>query len=204
VPDFLDFVLVTIPGRGDLAPRRRHYHPIRWLAAVVVIGLIALASYAGYRHFNGRSSSPARVTTLPLCKTAAPVGPPPPGKVHLTVLNGTLTSGLAAEVAKALQHRGFHVAKVGNTQKLATGIATISYGPGKFLPAQTLADHITGAKLVKGTAAGVQLAIGPRYRSLASASAAAAARTRFMGSYLGIGRPSPSITPSPTCRPRPS
>jgi hypothetical protein len=170
---------------------------------VIVIALVAAVAYLGYHHFNGGTSTPARVNALPLCTKAARVGPPPAGKIHVDVLNGTLTSGLAADVAKDLKHRGFHIAKVGNTQKLATGIATISYGPGKFLTAQTVADQITGATLVKGTAVGVQLAIGPKYTSLASKSAVKAARARFMGSYLGSGRPSPvaTLTPSPTCRP---
>lgn len=194
---------MTIPGRGDLMPRHRRRHPVRVLAGVVVLAVLAGAAYLGYRHFDGSSSGPARSATLPFCKQATVAGPPRPSRVHLTVLNGTLTSGLAAQVAHDLRQRGFHVSNVGNTEKLETGVATVRYGPGELLPAQTVAEQISDAKIVKGTAAGVQLAIGPHYTALASKSAVKAARARFVASYLATAStPSatPSPTPSPTCR----
>lgn len=188
---------MTIPGRGDLVPRRRKRRTGRNVIALVVVLALAAAGYEGYQHFKGGSTS--TVTTLPPCPKPTAVGPAAPRTVHVAVLNGTLTSGLAAQVAKALRHRGFHVASVGNTRKLVkTGVVVVSYGPGRYLAAQAVAEEFPHATVVKGNAAGVQLAIGPAFSTLASKSAVAAARAQFSRAAASA---SPTPTPTANCRP---
>jgi hypothetical protein len=134
-----------------------------------------------------------------------PPGPSKPSTVRVRVLNGTLTGGLAAEVAADLKHRGFHVSSVGNTEKLVkAGTAIVSYGPGNLLAAQAVADQFAGAKLQSGDFAGVQVAIGPSYQALASKSDAAQARAEFVQTDIATSSPKPTPTASPTCRPRPT
>lgn len=190
---------MTILGRGDLSPRRHHRRFGRDLLVVLVVIVLAAAGYFLYRHFSGGSSSP-RASTPPVCKDQHVTGPASPSTVHVKVLNGTLTSGLAAQVATQLRHRGFHVNSVGNTQKLVkTGTAVVSYGPGRELAAQAVAVQFPGAQVVKGTAAGVQVAIGGDFNTLSTKAEASRARQQFVTEDASTA-PSPSPSPSPTCR----
>jgi hypothetical protein len=209
---------VDIPGRGDLAPRRRQRRPGRLLALVVVVAVLAGIGYGGYVLFHGGSSSKHDVA-LSTCPPTTVPGPDRPGRVHVVVLNGTLTSGLAAKVANGLKHRGFHIASVGNTDKLIkSGTAIVFYRPGWLYAAQAVADQIAGAQLVRGSvvngsvvkggvvkssAPGVQLAVGPSFTTLASRSAAAASRRHFGTVDADAAGRSPSPTPAPTCTPVP-
>lgn len=194
---------MSILGTGDLSPRRRRRHAGRYLGILLGLVVVAAAAFFGVKHFTGGSSSPD-TSTLPLCKKTAPPGPAKPSIVHVRVLNGTLTGGLAAEVAVDLKHRGFHIESVGNTDKLVkTGTAIVSYGPGRLLEAQAVADEFAGATLQAGDFAGVQVAIGPSYTALASKSAAAQARAQYV-QVDSSASPSPTPTATPTCRPRPN
>jgi hypothetical protein len=196
---------VEIPGRGDLSPRRRHHRPGRWLAAVVVLALVAGASYAGYRHFNNDNPTSVALSTPPRCTghSVTPTAPRPPAG-SIVINNGTLTTGLAHGVSKALKHRGFHVASVGNTNKLETGIATVKYSPDRAELAYWAAAQFSGAQLepVRGYRV-AEVDIGPRFTALVSRSAAQSQLTRLRAaaSPSATASPSPTPTPSPTCRP---
>jgi hypothetical protein len=201
VLDFLDLLAVTILGSGDLVPRRRNGRAGRSLAVLAGVVVLALLIVGAVKLLTG-GSSPKKVSTLPLCPVTAPVGPAKPKAVHLTVLNGTLTGGLAGEVGNDLTARGFHVTSVGNTQQmLPTGTtAVVSYGPGRLLAAQAVAAEIAGAKIVKGTVPGVQLGVGPAFTALASKSDVVTARRAFVVTDTPAA-PTPTPSATPTCRP---
>jgi hypothetical protein len=199
---------VSILGSGDLAPRRRHRRTGRDLAVlagvVVVVGIVFLV----VELFTG-GSSPKKPSTLPLCQATAPIAPPKPRAVHLSVLNGTLTPGLAGEVANDLRARSFTVTSVGNTQQmLPTGTtAVVSYGPGRLLAAQTVAAEFSAARIIKSTVPGVQLGVGPAFTALSSKSDAVAARAQYSQADTAASStasPTPTPTATPTCRPAPA
>ena len=81
---------------------------------VLVLALLAGGGYAAFLGLSGGSSN-ASAPPLPLCPvpSRSPV-PTHVGPLRLTVMNATERSGLAAEVAAALQDRGFNVTSVGN------------------------------------------------------------------------------------------
>jgi LCP family protein required for cell wall assembly len=92
------------------------------------------------------------------------------GKVHVQVLNGTSTPGLAATTASQLSTRGFKIAGTGNAS--ASAGTVIEYGSAAQLPeANTLMQQISGATVkevssVKGST--VDLVIGSGFKGLAS------------------------------------
>jgi hypothetical protein len=196
---------VTILGRGDLAPQHRQTPLVRWLITGLVLLLLAAGGYAAFLGLTG-SSTPKKpvVTALPTCAVRKIPGPSDPHQVHLIVLNATLTSGLAAQVSTDLKKRGFHVSKVGNTPKLGKGIATIRYGSGHQLQAQSLADQIRGATLVLGPSAQLELDIGPNFHGLATAAQARSARSQFVATQAASASPSPTPVTSATASRQPS
>jgi hypothetical protein len=180
---------VTILGRGDLAPARRHRR--RWprvLALLVVLGVLGGAGWEAYRLWQG-DSSPAAVA--PPCTTPTP--PPAPAaasEVTLRVLNGTRRTGLAHDVAKRLRHRGFHVRSVGNNpaQVRAT---VVTYPDGALPAALAVADQLRRGATAPGGASVVTLVLGRNFHGLASHSAAKANRARDERAA------SPSASPCP-------
>src|SRR4051794_12516948 len=101
---------MTIPGRGDLAPRRRSSYgrrQRRWprvLLTLVVIAALAAGGYFGWRALS--DDDKATVATGSPCptqtSTPTPTRQPP---VTAKVLNGSLKAGLAKKVAKTLHQR---------------------------------------------------------------------------------------------------
>lgn len=192
---------VTIPGRGDLSPRRRHHRPGRWLAAVVVIALIAAGGYAGYHHFHHRSSGPHQAAP-PLPRCPAPQGNAlfaAPSQVKLRIVNGSLQTGLAAHVRSVLHRRGFHVRSIGNALTVGHNVAAIKYSPDQLREARALSAQVAGAVVMKPVAgsAVLELDLGLRFTTLATARSAHATEQRA----LAASSPSPSATPSPTGSP---
>ena len=104
---------VTIPGRGDLSPRRKHRNWRRRSATAAVV--LVVARWSGTAG-TATSAAVRRVPpkALPRCPSATPQ-PPAAQQARLTVRNATLKTGLAADVAHQLRQRDFRIAKVGNT-----------------------------------------------------------------------------------------
>lgn len=193
---------MTIPGRGDLSPRRRQHRPGRTLAGLLVLAVLAGAGYVGYRHFNDGSSTPrAAAPPLPRCPPAAGNALfAAPGQVRVRIVNGSLQTGLAARVRSALRRRGIHVVSIGNALKVGHDIAAIRFSADQQRAARTVSAQIVGAPLmqpVSGNAV-LELELGLRFTSLVPARAARATENRA----LAASSPSPSPTPtaSPTCR----
>jgi hypothetical protein len=104
-----------------------------------------------------------------------------PGKVAVTVLNGTTRSGLAGTTAEELGERGYEVGDVGNTSSAGAPV-TIVYGPAGYLAAMSLSAQLATSEqepvldlAEDREGAGVDLLLGNGYRGLAEADDASAA-----------------------------
>jgi hypothetical protein len=165
----------TIPGRGDLSPRRR-YQRRRWPAVLAVLVLLAGGGFLAWHelHGSGRAVATPQVCTTP---SAAP-SPWPAAQVALAVLNSTGRQRLAHEVATALTARGFRVVRVGNTRPVVSGVAEILYGAGAQAAAVSVAEQVPGATTASQPAAGLTLVLGKGFRALANPADVAAAHRR--------------------------
>jgi LCP family protein required for cell wall assembly len=82
-----------------------------------------------------------------------PAGTITEGSVELDVMNGTGTSGQAAEVAELLTGVGFTVDETGNTPEGTVERTTVRYAPGSDAEADLVARHLTaGADLLEDAA----------------------------------------------------
>ncbi|GHE69407.1 hypothetical protein GCM10014715_24100 [Streptomyces spiralis] len=88
--------------------------------------------------------------------------PVPASTVHVTVLNGTGTTGAALKVADQLRALGFQITATGNAPSSVDN-TTLSYAPGRSEQAQALAGHLPGLTPTPSTQAAttVTLTIGP-------------------------------------------
>jgi acetolactate synthase regulatory subunit len=181
-------------GGRDLAPRRRHSRP-RWPVLLLILVVVAGLGYAGDRYVwpHLRSSTP---TAAPVRCPKAHVVPLPAAKtVTLRVRNATLREGLASRVAAALHHRGFHVHGVGNTPAKVTGTAMVRYSADRAQQAKTLAAQISRPALVKVSGKRVlDLDLGPKWRALATPTAAHAA---VRAEQAAARRPAPTCSATP-------
>jgi hypothetical protein len=166
---------MTIPGRGDLSPRR-HYgygrRRRRWprvLLVLVILGALGAGGYYGWHRW--RDNSTATVALAP-CPTPKPTPSYRPPAVTARVLNGSLKAGLAAKVAKQLHQRfGLRVVKVGNAAQFTRGPSVVRYPARLAAQARALAGYVVPrARLhVDRHATKVELDIGTRFRSVAPA-----------------------------------
>jgi hypothetical protein len=174
---------MTILGRGDLSPPRRHRPGRRrWPRALLVLVLLAALAAAGYyiwRHYRGSTTATVRTTPTP-CVTPPPTQPPtvaagPP--IH--VLNGSLRPGLAAQIGRQLRRPPFNlrVAGVGNASAFMRGASVVRYPAASAARASDVAVAVVpAARLVPVAGAGeVELDIGSAFRRLATAAEYAAA-----------------------------
>ncbi|MGN6472214.1 MAG: LytR C-terminal domain-containing protein [Mycobacteriales bacterium] len=192
---------MTIPGRGDLSPRRKHRNWRQRFAVAAVVLVVAGIAYGGYRMFGGGSSSPPKA--LPLCPSTTTPHPPVTAQARLVVLNATLKAGLAADVAHQLRQRQFQVGKVGNTAFRGKGVATVQYSADRLQAARLVAAQFAGATMTEVTGSRVlELDIGPRFRALVPIAQAQAADHAILATAAsGARSATPSTTPSPTCAP---
>jgi LytR cell envelope-related transcriptional attenuator len=99
--------------------------------------------------------------------TAAPAEQPltaAPGSVTVDVLNGTGTTGLAAQVGDQLRAQGFGVGTLGNEDGTVNQ-TLVRYGPAAAERARTVAAAVPGSVLQPSGAIGnaVQLVLGPGF-----------------------------------------
>lgn len=184
---------MTIPGRGDLAPRRRSSYgrQRRWprvLLTLILLAGLGAGAYYGWQRWHDEDT--ATVASGSRCPTpsAAPSASPTSAHVTAKVLNGSLKPGLAKRVAKTLHQRfGVVVPNVGNARRFTRGVSLVRYPPRLAVPARALAGYVVPrARLKAETHAGrVELDIGTRFRSVAP--------------KLLRTTPLPSVSPSP-CR----
>ena len=168
---------MTILGRGDLSPPRRHRGRGPIIATVVVAGLLAAAGWYGWHALRGGHHSSAQTVRTCVTPTAAP-SPAAPGDVTVAVMNATPKVGLAHQVAAALKARGFRIGRVGNTKAIVVAAAVVTYGPGSRSAALTVAEQVPGATLTPVASGGVILELGPTFTALAGTDQVSAAHAR--------------------------
>jgi hypothetical protein len=186
---------VTIPGRGDLSPRRKRRNWRRRFGVTFVVLAVAAGGYVGYRQLSNGSAAPHVALGPCPTTTSTPVVAPAD---RVTVRNATLETGLAREVAHELRQRHFRVGKPGNTPFRGKGVATVRYSPDRLATARLVAAQFAGATLVQVTGSRVlEVDIGPKFRALVPVAQALAAE-RAGGASTS---PSPTATARPTCAP---
>ena len=167
---------MTIPGRGDLAPRRRSSYgrrQRRWprvLLTLLVIGALGLGGYAGWQRWHDNDATTVASGTP--CPTPTASHPASPALPHVTakVLNGSLKTHLAKRVAKTLHRRfGVDVAKVGNARRFTRGVSVVRYPQRLVGPARALAAYVVPHARLKPDkhAKKVEIDIGTRFRGVA-------------------------------------
>ena len=171
---------MTIPGRGDLAPRRRSSYSRRrrWprllLLTLLVIAALGLGGYAGWQRWH--DNDPAAVASdVPPCpsQAAAPAAKPaahPPPHVAAKVWGSSKKPRRVRRVARTLHQRfGVVVVKVGKATHAERGASVVRYprrlgGPARVLSAYVVPRaHLKRVKHAKK----VELELGARFRSVA-------------------------------------
>jgi hypothetical protein len=195
----------TLSPVGRYGGGRGNRHRLR-TALVLLVGLAALvaAGWFGYKLANrsddttATGPSTSTSTSASSCSPAAPSPtstrkpkpPPKPKAITVNVYNSTTRSGLARKTADLLHDRGFMIGNVPNDHapKPVVGIAEVRYGPKGVPAAHVVAAQVVGAKLVedKRTSADVDLAVGAKYKKLATPAQVKAAM-------------SPSARPTTSC-----
>ena len=167
---------MTIPGRGDLAPRRRSSygrHQRRWprvVVTLIVIAGLAAGGYFGWQELRDNDKATVAAGSPCPTPTAAPKVSPPP-RVTAKILNGSLKSGLAKKVAKTLRRRfDVTVVKVGNAARFTRGVSVVRHPPQLAAQARLLASYVVPRARLRAKAhqKKVELDIGTRFRSVAS------------------------------------
>jgi hypothetical protein len=163
---------MSIPGRGDLSPRRRYGYGRRrrrWprvLLVLIIVGALGAAGYYGWHRW--RDSGTATVALAP-CPTATPTPSASPPAITARVLNGSLKAGLANMVAKQLHQRfGLTVVKVGNAARFTRGASIVRYPPRLAAQARALAGYVTprAGLTVDARAKKLELDIGTAFRAV--------------------------------------
>ncbi|MCX4747875.1 LCP family protein [Kitasatospora sp. NBC_01287] len=129
--------------------------------------------------------------------SAAPASPPAPSPAavngagaKVTVYNGTTTRGLSTTAAAELKAAGFTVAGLANAAAQNHDTTVIQYGATDLTAAQQLARLFPGARLEKGSAAGLNLVLGKDYATTAGGAPSAGAPSAAAASAAPAPLPS--------------
>jgi LytR cell envelope-related transcriptional attenuator len=181
------------PGRRGGSDRRRRQTLtfLGMFAGVVVLGLLAVAVFAGTLTLpfggSGGSGTPTpRVCTTPASTIQAA------GITRVHVLNGSTRRGLATSTARELQRRGFKVPDAPtNDPSRPAGAAVIRHGPGGLTAARTVATQVKGTVVLQQDerlGEDVDLVLGQTFALVDPAAGAAALKAKAAAS--------PSCSPS--------
>lgn len=161
--------LGRVPKQPPQQVRRRR-RVLPWLIFVVVFA--AAAAVVWSRLISSDDHAQARAA----CESAHPT--PRAVDVHnvqVRVYNATQTTGLAGRVSGGLRTLGFDVVLTGNdtSGRTVTGVGEIRYGQAGARAAALVHAALPGAVLLpdKRTDTVVDIAVGPRFSTLATASA---------------------------------
>jgi hypothetical protein len=151
--------------------RRQTWTFLGILALVLGTGAVGYGVWSGVVHWPGGTQAAASVCPAPV-RTAAPIE-----SVEVNVLNGTERRGLAQNVARLLQARGFQVHRIANDEGHKPGrqAASVRYGAAGELMARTVAAQINGKVVLQKDSREdetVDLALQTGYKSLRPAAAA--------------------------------
>lgn len=143
---------------------------------MLVAAVLAGVGWLAWSAWHSSGEHPPAIARTCVTPSSAP-SPIAPADITVAVLNTTPRVGLAHHVASDLASRGFHVGHVGNTTPEIASNAIVSYGEGQMGAALSVAEQVPNATLQPGPKPGVTLLLGKLFTSLASADAAATART---------------------------
>jgi hypothetical protein len=151
--------------------RRQTWTFLGILGLVLGTGAVGYGVWSGALSWPGSTQVVASVCPTPVL-TAAPIE-----TVQVNVLNGTERRGLAQNVARLLQARGFQVDRIANDEGHKPGkqAASVRYGPAGELMARTVAAQINGKVVLQKDSRDdetVDLALQSGFKSLRPASAA--------------------------------
>ena len=186
---------MTVIGRGDLSPPRRHHrHRGRnRLLLLLLLATLGVGAWFGWQALRGDDNAAVRSSGTPCVQPTHPPAPAAAHSVHVRVLNGTNRAGLAHDVAQRLRARGLRIAGVGNSPRRSP-VTTINHATADLAAALTVAEQLTASSLQTADVKVVTLVIGRDFHRLASKQSAAKART----TDLHQASPSPSPCPSPS------
>jgi hypothetical protein len=201
----------VLPAARDPRGRRRRRQAWTFttlVSLVLIVGVFALGQVMRWWTVGGapvrsvRSPCPAQLTMSA-------------DEVVLRVYNGSNRFGLARQVAKELQARGFTVTTITNDQsgRPIPGTAVVRHGPTGRLAAKSVSLQVVGPVVLEDDARSgrtVDLVLGPGYKTMVprpQASAAIAPRPTPQGCVRVTGTPAttPPAAPGPTAsKPAPS
>lgn len=201
------------PPRGEVLPaardpRERRRRRQAWtlttlVSTVLLVGVFALGHAMRWWTIGG---APVRTVRTP-CPAQMTLTA---DEVVMRVYNASNRFGLARQVAKELQARGFTVTTITNdrTGRPVPGTAVVRHGPFGRLAAKSVSLQVVGPVVIEDdgrTSRTVDLVLGPGYRAMVprpQASAAIAPRPTPEGCVRVTGTPvttparPPSATPS--------
>ena len=183
---------MTVLGRGDLSPPRRHRrHGRRTLLVVLlVVASLAVAGWFGWQALRGDDTSTVRSGNVPCVQPTHPPAPVAASAVKVRVLNGTNRAGLAHDVADQLRRRGFRIAGVGNAPHVAKTV--VQHADTDQAAGLTVAEQLRAAELSAAKVRVVTLVIGRDFHGLAGKQLAG----KRHAADLRAASPSPSPCPS--------
>ncbi|GAA4112226.1 MULTISPECIES: LCP family protein [Streptomyces] len=136
-------------------------------ARVAVVKPEADALFAALRAdrtVDGQNASGKSASASPSPSAAAPE--PASGKgISVAVYNGTVTKGLAAQVADSLRSAGFTVTGATTAATQDYTHTVIEYGANDEAKAKTVATHFPGALLRQAKAPGLNVIVGTQYKA---------------------------------------
>jgi len=152
--------------------RRRSRRPVPALVLLVALSVLALAVWWRVLHRGAGESTAGACPAHPHTGVFAL----DPRRVKVRVYNATDRLGLARTVAGQLRRRGFSIAATSNDpladSRQVLGVGELRYGALGAPQAQLVSWQFPGIRLAEDprTDAVVDVAIGPAFRSLASAA----------------------------------
>lgn len=165
-------------------PPRRRRRRRAWPLVVFILIFAVAAGAVWWRIFSDDSHS----STAACSSSQVSQADLNPHDISVRVYNATNRSGLAGKVTTGLQQRGFVVIATANdpTRRTVTGIAEIRYGSAGAAAAQLVASVVPGATMVsdRRTDAAVDVALGPKFSSLATSADIRAAVRRLRAQPL--------------------
>jgi len=197
------------PPRGEVLPagrdprvrrRRRQAWTFATLASLVLIsGLVALGQVMRWWTIGGGA---AASSARPLCPQQTTLTA---DEVTLRVYNGSNRFGLARQVAKELQARGFSVTTITNdvSGRPIRGTAAVRYGPLGRMAAKSVSLQVMGPIAMEPDTRAtrtVDLVLGPGYKTMVprpQASAAIAPRPTPEGCVFATATPGTARTTAP-------
>lgn len=179
-------------------------------ALIALLALLLLTALVWWRvssRDSGSSSAASSACPTPTVSTSAPASTtlPPPSSIQLTVLNATTRSGIASKARTAFLKLGFKSPTPASNDQTTyrskvTGGGQIRYSPPGKDAARLLTYYLPGAALfpVPGRSATVTVALGPKYKAVASQRTVNAA---LAAAHLTISSTAPTPSPAPSGSP---